>query len=71
MAVPRSGYYQWVGRHGEKNRYANNRALLSNLVIAEHKPSQNLRISPSGEGNPDHDGVAFFELVVRTRCARR
>lgn len=37
MDVSRSGYYRWVGRHGESNRYEINRALLSNLVIAEHK----------------------------------
>ena len=36
MEVSRSGYYKWLKRKGTLNRYQNDRAILSKMIIEIH-----------------------------------
>ena len=37
IGVSKSGYYKWRGRQGKLNRYEQDRQLLTELLMEEHK----------------------------------
>lgn len=37
MSVNRSGYYKWLARKGKSNRYEQDRAILTELLMEQHK----------------------------------
>ena len=37
MSVNRSGYYKWLSRKGKPNRYEQDRAILTQLLMEQHK----------------------------------
>ena len=37
MSVNRSGYYKWLARKGKPNRYEQDRAILTELLMEQHK----------------------------------
>ena len=37
MSVNRSGYYKWLGRKDKPNRYEQDRTILTELLLEQHK----------------------------------
>lgn len=37
MSVNRSGYYKWIARKDKSNRYEQDRKILTELLLEQHK----------------------------------
>jgi hypothetical protein len=68
MDVNRAGYYKWKARQGHLNRYEQDRQLLTELLIEEHKKHKALGYHRLAHKIRENTGWVFSDNLAHKCC---
>ena len=68
MGANRSGYYKWVGRQGQMNRYERDRLVLTELLQAEHQKHKVMGYHALAKNVRKDTGWVFSDNLAHKCC---